>query len=469
MNKKNSFLNNLYVAFFAQIISLILSVFMSLIVPKVLTLNEYSYWQLFIFYVSYVGFFHFGLIDGLYLNLGGKNYKDLNYRLLFSEFKIFIIMELGISIIISLFALRYINNFDRLFVILMTSIYLVVNNLVLFFGYIFQAVNKTKIFSKTVIIDKICVLILISCLFSFHIKNFELYILSYLISKIVSLIYVIHSSKEIVSTKSFIKRKAVQKDYIKNLKDGINLTVANIASLLILGIGRIVIDDVWGIESFGKISLSLSLTNFFLMFIQQVSMVMFPTLKSTNINNQKQIYSNLRNTLSIVLPVALVLYIPLKRILLIWLPQYEESLMYLSLMLPMCIFDGKMQLLYNTYLKVYRKEKQLLIINITTFVLSTILVTFSAYILNNFFIILLSMLFSIAFRSIISEIYLSKLINLQISKNIFYEFFIVILFISLSRIKNDIFSFLLISVVYFIYLYLNKKILPQLKIYFNKR
>lgn len=68
MNKK-SLIRNLIYAFSAQGISLILSVLMSMIVPKLLGVEDYSYWQLFIFYIGYVGFSHFGLTDGIYLRL----------------------------------------------------------------------------------------------------------------------------------------------------------------------------------------------------------------------------------------------------------------------------------------------------------------------------------------------------------------------------------------------------------------
>lgn len=72
MKEKSAFIKNILYAFLAQGIALFLSVLMSLIVPKILGVEQYSYWQLFIFYTGYVGFFHFGLNDGVYLRLGGQ-------------------------------------------------------------------------------------------------------------------------------------------------------------------------------------------------------------------------------------------------------------------------------------------------------------------------------------------------------------------------------------------------------------
>lgn len=89
--KKNKLINNIIYAFFAQGVSLLLSVVMSLIVPKVLGVEQFGYWQLFIFYAGYVGFFHFGLNDGIYLKLGGSDYDNLDYNLLGTQFRISII------------------------------------------------------------------------------------------------------------------------------------------------------------------------------------------------------------------------------------------------------------------------------------------------------------------------------------------------------------------------------------------
>lgn len=67
MNFK-SLASNMVTAFAAQGVSFLASVAMSLIVPKVLGVETYGYWQLFVFYASYSGFFMLGLNDGVYLD-----------------------------------------------------------------------------------------------------------------------------------------------------------------------------------------------------------------------------------------------------------------------------------------------------------------------------------------------------------------------------------------------------------------
>ena len=67
MNKR-AILQNMSVAFLAQGVSMCLSILQTLLVPKVLGVEQYGYWQLYIFYVSYVGLFHLGLSSGVYVS-----------------------------------------------------------------------------------------------------------------------------------------------------------------------------------------------------------------------------------------------------------------------------------------------------------------------------------------------------------------------------------------------------------------
>jgi hypothetical protein len=93
------FAKNLTFAFTAQGISFLLSVLMSLLVPKMLGVEQFAYWQLFIFYSTYVGLFHFGLSDGIYLRYGGMELENLDKRRIGSQFKLMIAWQIIICLI----------------------------------------------------------------------------------------------------------------------------------------------------------------------------------------------------------------------------------------------------------------------------------------------------------------------------------------------------------------------------------
>ncbi|MFH0373972.1 lipopolysaccharide biosynthesis protein [Streptococcus sp. A22] len=458
MNK--SFKKNIIAAFSAQGVSLILSILMSLFVPKILGIVEFGYWQLFIFYVGYAGFFHLGYIDGLYLKLGGKEYQDLDFDSLGLQFRIFIFIEILVSLILFGILTFFSTDINRFTIFIVFIVYMIISNSSSFIGYIFQAVNLTSLFSISIIIDRICVLVFIILLILLNIESFVPYIFLYTVSKLFSLVYCFLKAKELILSRS---NKLFQ--ILLEMKDvlfiGIKLMLANIASMLILGVGRMFIDSHWGIEAFGKVSLALSLTNFFLLFIQQISMVLFPTLRRVGSEKYTSIYINLRDILGLLLPLIFVFYSPIYFLLSEWLPEYSESLKYMILLLPICTFDGKMQMLFNTYYKVVRKEVALLSVNLISLFLSIFLVVVSITIFDSFLLVILSMLFSIMTRSIISDLYFANLFNLKVYKQLFSELLIVFAFIVLTWNFPLSISFIGTSFIYLIFLFLNRDIIKQ--------
>ena len=66
---KGFFKNFLYV-FGAQILVLLISVARALLVPKILPVEGFGYWEIYLLYTSYVGIFALGDVDGIYLKYG---------------------------------------------------------------------------------------------------------------------------------------------------------------------------------------------------------------------------------------------------------------------------------------------------------------------------------------------------------------------------------------------------------------
>lgn len=466
-SRAKSFFNNLLYAFAAQGISLILSFLMSLIVPKILGVTEFGYWQLFIFYSSYVGFFHFGLNDGIYLRYGGNRYGDLNYSLLGSQFWVSVAAQIIMAAGATLYAFCFIEDVSRRYVLIMASAYLVIFNACLYIGYIFQAVNHTRIFSFSVMIDKVFFIITVILLLLIKEKRFETFIVLYLIGKSLCLVYCLHMGRRIVFTHLLPLRVTIREMGV-NISVGINLMFSNIAGLLILGVGRFITDEIWGVEAFGKISLSLALANFFLLFISQISMVLFPALRQADPDRQHQFYEVGRDFLGIALAGVFLVYLPIKVVLGLWLPQYRDSLEYLALLLPICTFDGKMQMLCSTYLKVLRKEKVLLIINLLTLALSLILCFIGGYLLHSVNAIVLFMVAAVAFRSILSDIYLSRMMRVTVVKSMAAEVALAALFVVCTWYLSALWGFIIYFIAYSFYLLLSRDKLKKI-LYFAKR
>lgn len=452
----NTFKRNILYAFGAQTVSLLLSIVMSLLIPKLLGVEEYSYWQLYLFYISYTGLFHFGLCDGVYLRTGGQDYNNLDRSSLKSQLILLASIQGVVACLLMVWSIASHVEGQRSIVFIATGLYMIAFNISGYLGYIFQATNQTHIYSASVLIDKVSFLVVVAVLLLCGTEHFEKFILFHLICKLASTVYLLFKATDIMRAKCSSFSSAVSESWM-NIKVGVKLLIANIASQLILGCGRLVIDNIWGIEAFGRLSFSLSLSNFVLQFIGQVSMVLFPALCRTSDEKQKGVYEIVRNILSLILPAMFLLYLPIKKFIEFWLPDYSQSVVYLALLLPICAFDAKMQLLCNTYLKVYREETFLLKVNVIAFIVSGCLCLFSGFVLRSIDMIAIAMVTAIALRSILSEWHLSKRLSSKMILPLLGEILLSAVFIVSNLLLNSIVAALNYLIVFAIYIFLRRR------------
>jgi O-antigen/teichoic acid export membrane protein len=452
-----SFIGNLIYAFTAQGVSLLLSFANAMIIPKILGVSDYAYWQLFIFYISYSGFFALGIGDGLYLRFGGKKYEQLDYVPIGNQLRLFTIIEGIFGSLFFAYALLFIADEGRMFVIASFGIYLPLGFIVGYLGLVFQMVNKTKIYSKSILIEKIASFILLIILLLLECRDYRLYILINLVARLGSAFYLGFLGRDFLIVKFKVNRVFFE-ECIENIKVGLNLMSSNISSMLIIGSGRLIIDKIWGVAQFGLFSFSLTLTNFVLQFITQISMVLFPTLRAIDPDSYTRLFSRIRNILVVILPTLLLFFIPLKYLITLWLPQYAESIDYLGLLLPICVFDGKMNLLCNTFFKVLREEKKLLLVNVGTMLLSIIMCWISGYLLNSFNGIIFSLVISVTIRSVVSEIIISRILKINSFSYFIAEFVLVFSFIVFNILFNDIAAYSLFIIVYMLFMFYYRKV-----------
>ena len=70
----------------ANVIRLMISVVMTLVLPRILGVEEYSYWQLYLFYVTYTAYSSIGWCEGTYLKYGGMEYAKLDRSRMAGQF-----------------------------------------------------------------------------------------------------------------------------------------------------------------------------------------------------------------------------------------------------------------------------------------------------------------------------------------------------------------------------------------------
>ncbi len=462
-----SLLGNFSVALVAQATGLLLGFVTSLIIPKVLSVTEYGYWQLFIFYAGYVGLFHFGLNDGVYLIHGGKTRNTIDKKSISSQFWFCVVIETIIASMISLIAIASSLESERVFILIATAIYLLFNNTTLFLGYLFQAMNETKLFSYSVAINNLVLLPIFGILAALNIHDFRIYISFYIGAKILSFLFCVIKGRELIFSDKYPFSKTIRKA-LQSINVGSKLLVANLASMLLIGALQFFIDFHWGIEVFSKLSLALSLVALFQVFAAQASMVLFPSLRQTHTEEKTSFFSIASIILGFFLPIVFSLYFPISIALNLWLPQYEESFKLFGLLLPICLFESRMDLIGVTYLKVLRKEGTLLKINGISSAVNAGCVIIAVFLFESIILAIVMVDIIIACRSLFTEHYIRKAIKAPVDNMALFTIMFSILFIVAHLLLPPIVTFFLSLATYLLFTIAQRKKLTTVKMLFKQ-
>lgn len=447
---------NISFTFLSNIVCTVVSVLVVFFVPKSVGVENYGYFQLYLFYINYTGFLHFGWADGVYLRYGGAYYKDLDKPMFATQFRLFVAMELLFSIVLCSWAYFFVDLAEKQVVYSLIGISMFLALPKTFLQYLLQGTNRIKEYATLIMIERVVYGSLALLIVFAQKDSFSLIIGTDLIGKFVALLYAFYHCRDIVFG-HFGSLKDAFADVFANVKVGIKLMLANVASLLILGVVRWSIEHEWNVSVFGKISLTLSISNIMMLFIRSVSMVLLPTLRRTDSSKYASIYSSLKIGFLIAVLGALLLYYPLNTFLLYWLPAYADSLKYMAILFPLCIYEGKLSLLVETYLKTMRMEKVLLMSNIVTLVFSCLLTVLFVFVLENLTWTVLAILLIFAFRTFLGEFFLSQKLKIKIVRDGLLECFLVSAFVATSWFLNSVVGLIAYCLIYILYVLFYKK------------
>lgn len=446
---------NIGLSVIAQIISLAVSFIMNLVLPKFISEYQYALWQTYLLYVGYVGILHFGLLDGIVLRYSQYDYEELDKVRIRSQFKCLLVMTNTFCTIAIICVSLFCQNEMRT-VFIMTAIGIITRTIFTYTSYSFQITNRIKYYAEMIIGYRIFygIGVIAMLLLGFH--SFYFFCAVDLGSDVFGVLFSLHNNKGLYFGKS-LKIKETLEEAKKNISAGILLMISNWSSFLLTGSARMIIQWHWDKLTFGKVSFAFSITNLFLTFVTAISVVLFPSLKRTNKENLPGLYKKIRAVMNPVLIIILIFYYPGCWILKQWLPEYNNSLLYLGILLPIIIFSSKISLLTNNYLKALRKEKTMLIINLISVGAAICMFTFSAYVTNSLKILLFFIVVAIMFCSILSESVVMKELNIFNIREFINEIVMALIFMFTTMMKSQIKGMLVYGLSIIVFLFINRK------------
>lgn len=467
-NTNNHIVKNIAVVALSNIFTLLSGVLVGFVIPKIMGVTDYAYYKIFTLYLSYVGLFHFGFCDGIYLLYGGKSYESYDKNKFRRYTRFLLYFQMIITLIVTIIGVILINN-EYGFTIIFLGVSLLAQNITAYYQIISQISGRFKELSRRNIIKALLTCISVVVLFilcKFSILDYLHYKIFVAISTLISIfmaIWYIFTYREITFGKanSFSK----EKDNIHLFfKVGIVLLVANLVSNLILSIDRQFVSILFEKEEYGVYAFAYNMLGLVTTVIGAISTVLYPTLKRYNEDRLKSNYKRLIAIISILVSICMSCYYPLKFIIEYWLIDYCNSLPIFRVILPGLLLSSCISMIIFNYFKSISKYKLFFIVSIFVLIMSIILNIIAYYIFQTTISISIASVIVTLIWFLITDIYLChrfKLLNIR--NYIYISLIIVGFYIITFLISNPFVGFgvyilfdLLISLIFHFKLIFNK-------------
>ena len=394
MNLKKSILK----VFSVNFLQLISSLIIGFIIPEILSLDDYANLKTYTLYVSYIGLFHLGFLDGLYIKYGGKKINDINKGELKSEHNFLIIFQLIISIILCLISILLKNVVLTLFSISILPIMIQA-----FHKYIFQATGEFNSYSKIMNIYTIVYTILnVILALIFKNKDYVLYCLTTFIANFVSVI---------VFEYKFLKKykekdcRIDKNNILKNIKVGFFVLLGNLSVVGLFGIDKWFVKLFLSTEDFAYYSFAVSMLNLVNVLVNAISITFYNYLFS---NNSAEKINKIKRYLIILGGFASLGYFALSFIVTNFIKKYIPSLDIIAITFSIFPYMILINALYVNLYKINKNEKHYFKVVISMLIISIIYNIIAVNIFNNTIAIAFATILTLATWVIYSTIDIDK-------------------------------------------------------------
>lgn len=350
----------------SNILIAISSILVGFIVPLKLNLDSYAYLKTYTLYISYVGFFHFGFIDGLYIKYGGKDSEEVDKGVLKNEHKLFIKIQLAATLI---FIIASILLKD--IIIFLMALSIIPINTISFHKLFYQATGEFNKFAKISYTYSLIYALLNIVLAVFASENsYILFCLAVLITNLVILVrleYAFYKNyKEI--------QCVVSDDLYKNIKVGFIILLANLSVSLFYGIDRWFIKILFSSDDFSYYSFAVSMLNIVNLVVTSISVTFYNYL-SKGVEEEK--IKTIKNYFLLIGGGVYIGYFAFDFIVNIFIKKYIPSLSIISISFIGYPYMLVINSLYTNLYKAQKNEKHYLKV-VVSMLLAAILYNFIA-------------------------------------------------------------------------------------------
>lgn len=408
MSERNAstLLRNVVWVLGSQAIVFVSGLIKSLIIPIVLGVEDFAYWQIYLFYVAYIGVFSLGYIDGIYLKYGGQNLQSLPLENLRATNMAYLATLVLSTLAVFILTIQTLDA-NRNLVFLSVAANIIIVGVTSNISITLQATNRLKSYAFLNSADKIFFSISLFALFVEELQTFWFLILIDTISKAVVMLVLVYHHKPLYIGK-FVETRVASKEFVGTVRSGIQLMMANLSGMLVLGTGRIIIEYFGTLGSYASYAFATSIANVVLISVSALSIVLYPNLRQQDRSGYLAYFDRTGSAFSTFAVLMLTAYFPAAAFVVTFAGSYLPALEFLNAMFVIIVLQGKMQLLNNSFYMALRLEGSMLAANFFSLIVVIVLSSISFMLTQSVLAVVYSTLLTMLIRVYVSEHYLRR-------------------------------------------------------------
>lgn len=338
----------------SNIVKLFSGVLVAFLLPKIIGVTDYGYYKVFTLYATYMGLFHLGICDGIYLKYGGSDYKSLDKKKFRFYSQSFMAIEMVVALMVAIFSLVVLEG-EYEFIGLSLAFYIVFINVTGFYQIVSQVTRRFRELSFRNVLQSglLSVSLLILAVLNQGMEidiSYRIFTTIYIAIIAFLAFWYIYTYRDLTFGEKRNSGASLFEMFALS-KLGIPLTLANVCASLILTIDRQVVSLLFDIDTYAQYAFAYNMLSLVTTALTAISTVIYPSLKRMKWDAFMGLHSKLSTHILLLVFGCLTIYFPLAIFVQWYLPDFAPSLVYFEIVFPGIALSSVLSIVVHNYYK----------------------------------------------------------------------------------------------------------------------
>lgn len=331
--------------------------------PKLISIELFGHWQVYVLWVTYMGYLTFGLAEGFFVRFSGKGIDDIPHKVvsfqLLLTFALVGVVTLGIFL-----AVYFISDDPTLHMVVgfasLTTFFYVPR---VYLTYVFQSLNMMWPFARAIVMER--TIFVVSAFVIAGTADPQLWQLltADVVGRFTGLVYML----SLKYRKLGGIREGISADCNETkltFTAGIALNLSALSAVLLTAAPRFAVQSNFSIVVFAEVAFAFTFVAMFQTVASALSTATLPNLRNAGEANYSRLYNKSSDLLAVVTSQTYLLIFPAIWFVSVWLPEREMLPTLILLMFSFVVFETRSRVISTPFLQAIREERFLMYVNV---------------------------------------------------------------------------------------------------------